>query len=322
MTRENRLRVVLLVGVSLWLMLSASLAVEPGEVSWTAQSACFFRATAAQHPDPKLRNPDYLAEKFLGDTHWRWTFLNLKDDYEIARMHMKVYGGCNYYYVNARTHHIDALLKQMADAGATQVIILGAGFDSRGYRFRQAYPRLRFFEVDLPATIESKKEKVIQIFGRLPETVVHAPIDFNTQTLADVLNQLGYDPKQKSFFIWEGVTMYITEDACRGTLTFIKNHAAAGSTVVFDYVLRPVIESKYAGFYGGERTAAAVAARGEPFICGWTAREVEELIRQIGLVVLSDVDTDFLTRRYLIGTDGYPDGMMCDFFRIMYAEVP
>jgi hypothetical protein len=92
--------------------------------------------------------------------------------------------------------------------------------------------------------------------------------------------------------------------------------------VVFDYVLRPVIEGKYAGFYGAERTAAAVAAHGEPFICGWTALEAEKMIRQIGLVVASHVDTDSLTRRYLMGANGQLDGMMCDFLRIMYAGVP
>ena len=92
--------------------------------------------------------------------------------------------------------------------------------------------------------------------------------------------------------------------------------------MVFDYTLRPVIEGKYEGFYGAARTAAAVAAHGEPYICGWTAREAEEMIRQIGLVVVSDVDTDFLTRQYLIGTDGQPDGMMCDYLQIMHARVP
>jgi hypothetical protein len=51
-----------LVGISLWLPVSPAVAVEPGEVSWTAQSVCLFRAIAAQHPDPKLRNPDDLAE--------------------------------------------------------------------------------------------------------------------------------------------------------------------------------------------------------------------------------------------------------------------
>jgi methyltransferase (TIGR00027 family) len=292
------------------------MAVEPGKVSWTAQSVCLFRAIAAMHPDLKLRNPDYLAEKFVFIPY------ALRKDYEAARMTMNSYGAGTYYYINARTHYIDTLLKHMADTGATQVIILGAGFDSRGYRFAKDYPQLRFFEVDLPATIEWKKEKVIRIFGRLPETVVYAPIDFNTQKLGDVLGQLGYNPKEKSFFIWEGVTMYITEEANRGTLTFVKNHAAAGSTVVFDYILRPVIEGQYEGFYGAAESAATVAAHGEPYVCGWTAREAEEMIGQIGLRVVSHVGTDFLTRRYLLGTDGRLDGKMGNFCRIMYAGVP
>lgn len=316
MTRKYHLRIVLVVGISLWLMVSASLAVEQGKVSWTARTVCFFRAIGALNPDPKLRNPDYLAEKFVFIPY------SIKEDYGSFRKTMPADRATSYYYVNARTHHIDALLKQAADTGTTQVIILGAGFDSRGYRFTQAYPRLRFFEVDLPATIEWKKEKVIRIFGRTPETVAYAPMDFNTQKLGDVLEEVGYDRKKKSTFIWEGVTMYINEESCRDTLTFIRNHAAPGSTVVFDYILRPVIEHKYEGFYGAEYTAVTVAAHDEPYVCGWTAREAEAMIRQIGLVVVSHVGTDFLTRRYLIGSDGQPDGMMGNFYRIMHARVP
>ena len=319
MNHQVRLRVAIAAGLWLLFFTGAGMAVKPGEVSWTAQVVCSYRAIAAQHPDPKLRNPDYLAGKFLTESYWDTAH---SKDYETARMTMKMYGAAGYYYVNARTHHIDSLLKKMANAGATQVVILGAGFDSRAYRFRLIYPRLRFFEVDLPATIESKKEKVIQLFGGLPDSVVYAPIDFNTQRLEDVLKRLGYDPNQKSYFIWEGVTAYITEVACRDTLSFIKNHAAAGSTVVFDYILRPIIEGKYDGFYGAAQSASAVAAHGEPYICGWTAREASDLVQQVGLEIVSDVDTDFLTRQYLIGSDGQPDGMMGNFHRIMHVRVP
>lgn len=316
MNRKSRLCVVLGVGVSLWFMVSASLAVEQGRVSRTARSVCLFRAIGALNPDPKVRNPDYLAEKFV------FVPYSIREDYGSFRKTVPEDLATSYYYVNARTHYIDALLKQAADAGTTQVIILGAGFDSRGYRFTKAYPQLRFFEVDLPATIEWKKEKVIRIFGRAPEAIVYAPIDFNTQKLGDVLKEVGYDRKKKSTFIWEGVTMYINEKACRDTLSFIRNHAARGSTVVFDYILRPVVEHKYDGFYGAEYTAAIVAAHGEPYVCGWTAREAEELVRKIGLEVVSHVGTDFLTRRYLIGSDGQPDGKMGNFYRIMHARVP
>ncbi len=316
MTRKYRLLIILLVGILLWLMASAGLAVEQGEVSWTARSVCFCRAIGALNPDPKLRNPDYLAEKFVFIPY------SIKEDYRYFGKAMPADMAASYYYVNARTHHIDALLKQAADTGAKQVIILGAGFDTRGYRFTKSYPQLRFFEVDLPATIEWKKEKVIRIFGRAPEAIVYAPIDFNTQKLGDVLEEAGYDRRKKSTFIWEGVTMYINEKACRDTLNFIRNNAAPGSDVVFDYILRPVIEHKYEDFYGAEYIATIVAAHGEPYVCGWTAREAEELVRKIGLEVISHVGTDFLTEKYLIGTDRRQDGIMGNFYRIMNARVP
>ena len=321
MNHQSRLRIA--IAILLWapFFTSVAQAVRPGEVSWTAQVVCYYRALAAQHPDPKLRNPDYLAGKFLTESFWDTAHLGR--DYETARMTMKIYGAAAYYYVNARTHHVDTLLKKMADAGAKQVVILGAGFDSRGYRFQKIYPQLRFFEVDLPATIESKKEKVIQLFGGLPDSVVYAPIDFNTQRLEDVLKSMGYHAGQKSYFIWEGVTPYITEAACRETLSFIKNHAGAGSTVVFDYILRPIIEGKYDGFYGGAQSnAETVAARGEPYVCGWTAREASDMVQEIGLEIVSDVDTDFLTEQYLIDSNGQADGIMGNFYRIMYARVP
>ena len=65
-----------------------------------------------------------------------------------------------YYMINVRTHYIDAALERAAAAGVTQVVVLGAGFDSRAYRFRVSHPTLRFFEVDLPATSDDKQRRL------------------------------------------------------------------------------------------------------------------------------------------------------------------
>jgi len=151
-------------------------AVRPGAVSTTAEATCGYRAVAAQHPDPKLRNPDDLAAKLC-----RWSS-PLPRDYASARPVIdqgETYAA--FFYVNARTHYIDAALKKAAADGATQAVILGAGFDSRAYRFRASHPQVRFFEVDLPATIEAKKKRVAEALGALPDYVRYAPIDFDTQ---------------------------------------------------------------------------------------------------------------------------------------------
>lgn len=182
----------------------AAHAVKPGAVSTTAEYVCYFRAIAAQRPDPKLRNPDGLADKLCPPNG------QLPRPYEAARKFIDYSGEtyAGYFYVNARTMYIDAALERAVEAGATQVVVLGAGFDSRAYRFHASHPRVRFFEVDLPAMVEEKKNRLIMVFGVVPDYVQYAPIDFDHERLEDVLPRLGYDSGRRTFFILEGVTMY------------------------------------------------------------------------------------------------------------------
>ncbi len=295
-----------------------ALAVRPGEVSTTAETVCLYRAIAAQHPDPKLRNPDDIAHKLCRSK------MPIPMGYESARKQIDSMAEryAAYFYVNARTHYIDAALRRSAAAGATQVVVLGAGFDSRAYRFRASHPGLRFFEVDLPATIEAKKSRIAEALGGLPDYVRYAPIDFNTQKLEDVLIAQGYDPQQKTFFILEGVVMYVVLPGVSATFDFIRNRSASGSGVVYDYVLQPIIENKFAGYYGAAGTTVAVAAIGEPYVSGWTTPGAAAFLKQHGMVLVEDVGEKELTERHLTGSDGKPDGRMIDWHRMIEARVP
>ena len=64
----------------------------------------------------------------------------------------------------------------------------------------------------------------------------YAPIDFNTQKLEDVLPPLGYDRKQKTFFLLEGVVMYVVEpgnvDELRDALRRVLDDAALRERLV------------------------------------------------------------------------------------------
>jgi methyltransferase (TIGR00027 family) len=226
-----------------------------------------------------------------------------------------------YYYVNARTHHMDDTLKQEAKNGVTQVIILGAGYDSRAYRFREAFPGVRFFEVDLPLMSSQKKRQVKDIFGSVPDHVTYIPLNFNTQTLEGALTAAGWQASKKSLFIWEGVTYFISEQGVDSTLTFIAGKALPGSSVVFDYMLEPVIRGDYR-YYGSRQIAGAVARRGEPYVFGIAEGAGNDFVRARGFVPLSDLGPSELTQRYLIRSDGSADGRMAEFLRIMHARVP
>ena len=295
----------------------AAVAVPAGEVSWSAESVCMLRAIGAKHPDPKLRNADTLAARLCPPPPELAS-------YEAARATINLspqqYAG--FFYVNARTLHIDALLLRAAREGATQVVVLGAGFDSRAYRFAASQPQLRFFEVDLPDTLAAKKQRVIAVLGALPPQVRYAAIDFEHQTLQDVLSAAGYDARAKTLFILEGVSMYISAQGTASTLQFIARHAAPGSRLVFDYALRRTIEGPRDGLFGMTEIFDALRAHGEPMITGWTPAEAAAFVAANGLVVIDDLGSEALTQRYLIGSDGRPDGRMPEGTRILDARVP
>ena len=291
-------------------------AVRPGAVSTTAEATCGYRALAAQHPDPKLRNPDDFAAKLC-----RWNS-PLPRDYASARPMIdqgETYAA--FFYVNARTHYIDAALKKAAADGVTQAVILGAGFDTRAYRFRASLPQVRFFEVDLPATIEAKKKRVAEALGALPDYVRYAPIDFNTQKLEEVLPPLGYDPKQRTFFLLEGVVMYVVEPGNAATFDFIRANSAPGSVVVYDYMLKEVIQGKTKGHYAAAYLSYSVERVGEPYIFGWTPAEAAAWAKKRGFSVVEDIGGKDLTRRHLTGSNGKPDGPMLDWHRLIEARV-
>ena len=298
----------------------AALGAEPERPSRSAQAVAAFRAIGAHDPDEKIRNPDYLAEKFIGAGFLET--IGLSSDFEISRKLLKIRGNFAYYYVNARTHHIDTLLRKVVSEGVKQVVILGAGHDSRAYRFRKAFPNVKFFEVDLPATQAQKKKRLAEIFGSPPDWVGYAPIDFNTQSLEEVLKEAGYDTAKKTFFVWEGVTFFITEGDVDSTLRFIVQHSAPGSSVVFDYMPRSVIDGDFSRYHEAQWLFQMMAAQGEPYIFGIPEGEAEDFVNQRGLEVLSDLGPDELTKRYLVRSDGSIDGPTARFIRIMHASVP
>lgn len=295
---------------------SASEAQRP---SWTAETNAAFRAIAAKDPDSRVRNPDYMAGDFVSAEFWSRSVLS--PDFEEARGVIRTYGIAGYYSVNARTKHIDSLLRKALKEGVKQVVILGAGFDSRAYRLMRLSDDVRYFEIDLPAMLDEKKDRVRKILGDLPKAVAYVPIDFNRQTLKQVLDECGYNGEEKTFYVWEGVTMYLLEKGVADTLGFISRHSAPGSSVVFDYVLRRAIEGKGETFEDCARVVKQVTEKGEPWIFGLDREEAKVFVNKLGFQVLSDLGPDELTERYLVRSDGTLDGRALSCNRIMHAGV-
>src|SRR5262249_46688266 len=149
----------------------------------TAVWAAAARAVGAKNPNPKERNPDYLAIRFLGPRERA-----LLPDYDMAALDVASFDEAMKRVgvklpVTSHAYRTRAFEKALLDAihdGARQVIVLGAGFDSRGYRFQRELRGARFMEIDYPPTQEYKKQRVKDVIGAVPSTVSYVPMDFTT----------------------------------------------------------------------------------------------------------------------------------------------
>lgn len=161
----------------------------------------------------------------------------------------------------ARTSYIDVALD--AVAGPTeQLVILGAGNDTRSYRLPPE-SGLRCFEVDAPAT-QALKRRMLDALDVDSSHVTFVSANFLREDWLEKLVDAGFDPDKRSFFVWEGVTMYLDRDAVEGTLHRIAS-LAVGTTVAFDYVSPATINGRSTL----ERYArAALVAAGEPMDFG------------------------------------------------------
>jgi methyltransferase (TIGR00027 family) len=157
---------------------------------------------------------------------------------------------------------------------------------------------------------------VQEIFGCLPPHVSYVSIDFTREKLGDVLVKAGYRPDRMTFFIWEGVTYYIPEEAIRSTLRFVATESAVGSAIVLDGKQKSFIDWVAANLAFPEkvpevlRSTLAIQKRnadwGEPWIFGFPDGREREFFKSVGLDIseLIAMDGPEARRRYLTRRDG------------------
>ena len=142
-----------------------------------------------------------------------------------------------------RTEFFDRTLES-ASGDVAQVVILGAGWDTRAYN--ASYSKLRFFEVDEPATQQEKQEALASAAIDASH-VTFVPLDFNEKSWRDELVRAGFDPDLPTYVLWEGVSMYLDQNVIEETLRTVAGFAP-GSMIAFDYLPRELFTS--GGLYG------------------------------------------------------------------------
>ena len=302
-------------------------AVEPGKPSKTAVVTLQLRALGAKLPAPELRNPDNLAVRLLGaqerallrEMPMGEVYADM--DFAMAWRKMPEIQHRVFLHVLARTRFFDDALHRAVGEGAKQLVILGAGYDSRAYRLQRLLRNTTVFELDYPPTQEYKRRRVREALGKAPVNLRYVPIDFSQQDLGAVLQEAGYRADRKTFFLWEGVTMYIPEAAVTATLRFVASHSAPGSQVAFDYEHEDAVRGNHNDAVL-KASNARLASIGEPHIFGFPGENAEAFVGRMGLLVREDLSTEEVTRRYLTGDDGVTLGEERWSNGLCLAEVP
>ena len=217
----------------------------------------------------------------------------------------------------ARTRFIDDAVGAALEEQIEQFVVLGAGFDSRAYRL-PGLRKITVFEVDHPDTLRRKRSALERALAVIPQHVRFVPTDFNQDDLEQAMAAAGYRESARTFFLWEGVTNYLTEAAVDATLRWC-SRAAPGSQLLFTYVERAVLENPQS-FFGTEKLFATLEAAGEKWTWGIEPSVLLEFLAQRGLALEQDVGA--AEYRYLYWKERACRMRGYEFYRIAVARVP
>lgn len=213
----------------------------------------------------------------------------------------------------ARTKYIDDLLKTTIIDSVEQVIILGAGFDTRGLRL-DFLKSIQVIEIDHPNTSNFKIETFKKGISELPKNITYCQIDFNNQSLNELAEQNNFDFNKPATIIWEGVTNYLTEEAIDKTFLFI-NKFPKDSYVIFTYVHKQVLNDPNS-FLGGKKLLIDLEKIEESWTFGFLPNELPSYLEKFGLKLLHDLGATEYRNKYLDkrSEKGY------EFYRVATAK--
>jgi methyltransferase (TIGR00027 family) len=256
-----------------------------GRPSRTALRVATRRAAHQLFDEPKVLE-DPLAVRIIG-REVAGSISRIADRLSPSARYMRA-------FMAVRARYAEDELALAVRRGASQFVILGAGLDT--FAYRNPFANLRVFEVDHPATQEWKRQRLHAENIAIPDSVTYAPVDFNSQTLADGLRAANFQSDEPAFFSWLGVTMYLENRTVFDTLRFIHSMSPENG-VVFDYTVpRHLLNTM--GKLILDAIMKRVAAAGEPFRGFFAPTELDAALREIGYGHIEDLNSEAINARY------------------------
>jgi methyltransferase (TIGR00027 family) len=192
-----------------------------------------------------------------------------------------------------------------------QVVILGAGLDSRAWRMPELVG-VDVFEVDHPASQEDKQRRVAGLTA-MAGSVRFVPVDFTRvdgtraglsqhSPLDDALVRAGHRSDVPTTWVWEGVIAYLRRVEVVTALRAVSVLSAQGSRLIANYQSPSAmarIGRLAARLLAGGRSALA----GEPWRSSWKPYQMETAMRRYGFDLVRDEDLHTVARRLDLPVD-------------------
>ena len=259
--------------------------MQPGVPSKTAEHNALFRALELAVPKRERIVEDPLAAEFLS-----WPYRAVV---QLAR----VPGGAAVIRsiidrrwpgvrtsLVARTRRIDEMVSHVAPSCA-QVVILGAGYDTRAWRLDCLRDREGLFEVDHPDT-QRRKRRVLERCGQPTSHVRFVATDFHLGRLAAAIAEQGYRRHDSTVFLWEGTTNYLDDTAIDATLRWCAE-SGPGSQLIFTYINQDVLTDP-SRYEGAERMLGTLGRANERMTFGLDPSQLASYLAERGLELESD----------------------------------
>ncbi|MBN1820206.1 MAG: SAM-dependent methyltransferase [Prolixibacteraceae bacterium] len=269
------------------------------KTSRTAEMTCVTRAASYFEKNKFYKSDDYIAPRLVPGIASQMMQINF-----IRRIFTKKISPKGIYeYAIARTKYFDSIFSKSLRNEFEQILIFGAGFDSRGIRFFSDDSVIKVFELDAPITQNAKIRQLKKRNIKIPPNIVFVPVDFNIEFSKDKLIDYGFTINKKTVFILEGLLMYLTEQAVDLTFQMIDEFSATNSEIVFDFVYSSVLKEE--GKYFGEKEIYKYVSKvGEGWTFGLEKKQIEQFLNKYHFIIQEIIDTDKLEKEYFTDSDG------------------
>jgi len=287
--------------------------------SKTAYNAAWFRACSHKDFQDQIWGPDFIAEGFLS---FPIKLLNKSKKFrEKGKAKTNESTPGVYEYIIARTLFFDEVFTQALKESIPQIVFLGAGYDSRGIRFKHLNNSTQIIELDMAATQNRKIKSLKKNKIKIPEYLTFTTIDFNNQSLESALTSAGYQKGKRTLFIWEGVCMYLEAQSVRDTLTFIQQSSTSDSLLAFDCVVS--FSDKDGHKYHGAKEMLQFMKdkhKNEPFTFSIDGKNIADFLGECGHKIVRHLNQDQIETTYLKKADGSSIGKPNGLFNMIITS--